>query len=69
MVNTNLDLGTTALSKGLERIKNESSTRLIRPTLSNGNGEDTQWESIYYNDHWKGVEKNEPMLLQWSFKV
>ena len=51
MVNTNLDLGTTALSKGLERIKNESSTRLIRPTLSNGNGEDTQWESIYYNDH------------------
>ena len=47
MVNTNLDLGTTALSKGLERIKNESSTRLIRPTLSNGNGEDTRCTSSY----------------------
>ena len=42
MVNTNLDLSTTVLSKGLERIKNESSTCLISPTLSNGNGEDTQ---------------------------
>ena len=47
MVNTNLDLGTTVLSKGLERIRDESSTSLIRPTLSIGNGEDTQWESTY----------------------
>ena len=57
MVNTNLDLGTTALSKGLERIKNESSTCLIRPTLLNGNGEDTRCTSSYYNDSFKTLKR------------
>ena len=56
MVNMNLDLGTTVLSKGIERIMDESSTRLKRPTLLNGNGDETQWISIYYNDSFKTLK-------------